>query len=111
MTLAKLTKPHPSLPVNPLIAEPLYLIKYRKHRAGTGIDIVEVLTGRCIPKRYRSDLKKKLTAEGFTEAYEKIVRLKMTMSSVGNGFFSLRSSCCVMPLCYQEELGNEENAW
>lgn len=41
------------------------------------IDIVEVLTGSSIPKRYWSDLKKKLVAEGFTEAYEKIVRLKM----------------------------------
>jgi DNA-damage-inducible protein D len=41
------------------------------------IDIVEVLTGSSIPKRYWSDLKKKLAAEGFTEPYEKIVRLKM----------------------------------
>ena len=41
------------------------------------IDIVEVLTGSSIPKRYWSDLKKKLVAEGFTEAYEKIVQLKM----------------------------------
>ena len=41
------------------------------------IDIVEVLTGSSIPKRYWSDLKRKLVAEGFSEAYEKIVRLKM----------------------------------
>ena len=41
------------------------------------IDIVEVLTGSSIPKRYWSDLKRKLLSEGFTEAYEKIVRLKM----------------------------------
>ncbi len=41
------------------------------------IDIVEVLTGSSIPKRYWSDLKKKLVAEGFAEAYEKIVRLKL----------------------------------
>lgn len=41
------------------------------------IDIVEVLTGSSIPKRYWSDLKKKLVAEGFIETYEKIVRLKM----------------------------------
>ena len=41
------------------------------------IDIVQVLTGSSIPKRYWSDLKKKLVSEGFTEAYEKIVRLKM----------------------------------
>ena len=42
------------------------------------IDIVEVLTGSSIPKRYWSDLKKKLVSEGFVETYEKIVRLKMT---------------------------------
>jgi len=41
------------------------------------IDIVEVLTGSSIPKRYWSDLKKKLVVEGFIETYEKIVRLKM----------------------------------
>ena len=48
------------------------------------IDIVEVLTGSSIPKRYWSDLKKKLVAEGFTEAYEKIVRLKMIASDGKN---------------------------
>jgi len=41
------------------------------------VDIVEVLTGSSIPKRYWSDLKNKLVSEGFTETYEKIVRLKM----------------------------------
>jgi prophage antirepressor-like protein len=41
------------------------------------IDIVEALTDSSIPKRYWSDLKKKLVTEGFAEAYEKIVRLKM----------------------------------
>lgn len=40
------------------------------------IDIVEVLTDSSIPKRYWSDLKRKLTQEG-SEAYEKIVQLKM----------------------------------
>lgn len=44
------------------------------------IDVVEVLTGSSIPKRYWSDLKKKLVSEGFTETYEKIVQLKMTAS-------------------------------
>lgn len=41
------------------------------------IDVVELLTASSIPKRYWSDLKKKLVSEGFTETYEKIVRLKM----------------------------------
>ncbi|MEK7473335.1 MAG: hypothetical protein AAB668_01220 [Patescibacteria group bacterium] len=39
------------------------------------IDIVEVLTDSTIPKRYWSDLKKKLKDEGF-ELYDKIVQLK-----------------------------------
>ena len=40
------------------------------------IDIVAVLTGSTIPKRYWSDLKTKLDEEGF-EAYDKIVQLKL----------------------------------
>jgi len=40
------------------------------------IDVIEILTGSSIPKRYWSDLKKKLVSEG-SEVYEKIVRLKM----------------------------------
>ena len=40
------------------------------------IDIVEVLTGSNIPKRYWSDLKRKLATEGYSELYDKIVRLK-----------------------------------
>ncbi len=40
------------------------------------IDIIEILTGSSLPKRYWSDLKKKLNSEG-NESYEKIVRLKL----------------------------------
>jgi len=40
------------------------------------IDVVEILTNSSVPKRYWSDLKKKLTKEG-SEVYEKIVRLKL----------------------------------
>jgi hypothetical protein len=40
------------------------------------IDVIEILTESSIPKRYWSDLKKKLSAEG-SEVYEKIVQLKM----------------------------------
>lgn len=40
------------------------------------IDVIEILTGSTIPKRYWSDLKKKLKKEG-SEAYENSVRLKM----------------------------------
>ena len=37
------------------------------------IDVIEILTNSSIPKRYWSDLKKKLAKEG-SEVYEKIVR-------------------------------------
>ncbi|GAB1450700.1 BRO family protein [Draconibacterium sp.] len=40
------------------------------------IDVIEILTDSSVPKRYWSDLKKKLANEG-SEVYEKIVRLKM----------------------------------
>ena len=43
------------------------------------IDVIEVLTGSSIPKRYWSDLKKKLTKEG-SQLYEKIVQLKFEAS-------------------------------
>ncbi len=41
------------------------------------IDVIEVLTDSTYANRYWSDLKRKLTAEGYFEVYEKIVRLKM----------------------------------
>lgn len=43
------------------------------------IDIIGVLTGSTIPKRYWSDLKKKLQKEG-SQLYEKIVQLKFEAS-------------------------------
>lgn len=43
------------------------------------IDIIEILTGSSIPKRYWSDLKKKLINEG-SQLYEKIVQLKFEAS-------------------------------
>lgn len=41
----------------------------------SAVDVVEILTGSTIPKRYWSDLKIKLAKEG-SQAYEKIVQLK-----------------------------------
>lgn len=41
------------------------------------IDIVEVLTESSVPKRYWSDLKRKLISEGLSEMSEKIGQLKM----------------------------------
>jgi DNA-damage-inducible protein D len=43
------------------------------------IDVIEILTDSSIPKRYWSDLKKKLTTEG-SQLYEKIVQLKFEAS-------------------------------
>ena len=40
------------------------------------IDIIQILTGSSIPKRYWSDLRNKLNKEG-CQPYDKIVRLKM----------------------------------
>ena len=40
------------------------------------IDVIEILTASKLPKRYWSDLKTKLRAEG-SQVYEEIVRLKM----------------------------------
>ena len=44
------------------------------------IDVISVLTGTANPRRYWSDLKRKLKAEGANELYEKIVQLKMLSS-------------------------------
>ena len=41
------------------------------------IDVISVLTGTANPRRYWSDLKRKLKAEGANELYEKIVQLKL----------------------------------
>ena len=44
------------------------------------IDVISGLTGTANPRRYWSDLKRKLKAEGANELYEKIVQLKMLSS-------------------------------
>ena len=44
------------------------------------IDVISVLTGTANPRRYWSDLKRKLKVEGANELYEKIVQLKMLSS-------------------------------
>lgn len=41
------------------------------------IDVCQVLTDTDNPKRYWSDLKRELLKQGYTQPYEKIVRLKM----------------------------------
>ena len=44
------------------------------------VDVISVLTGTANPRRYWSDLKRKLKTEGANELYEKIVQLKMLSS-------------------------------
>ena len=44
------------------------------------VDVIGVLTDTENPRRYWSDLKRKLKVEGAVEVYEKIVQLKMTAS-------------------------------
>jgi len=44
------------------------------------IDIIETLTGTGNPRRYWSDLKRKLKKEGFSQLYEIIVQLKLEAS-------------------------------
>ena len=52
---------------------------YLDQRHFSIIDIVEVLTESSYPRRYWSDLKRKLFEnEGFSQLYDKIVQLKLT---------------------------------
>ena len=51
------------------------------------VDVVSVLTDVNIPKRYWSDLKRKLVDEG-SELYEKIVQLKMKSKKDGKNYFT-----------------------
>ena len=44
------------------------------------IDVIEILTGTNNPRRYWSDLKRKLEQEGFSQLYEIIVQLKLEAS-------------------------------
>ena len=49
------------------------------------VDVIQVLTESAIPRRYWSDLKRKLAAEG-SELYEKIVQLKMKSPKDGKKY-------------------------
>src|SRR3989338_6781453 len=44
------------------------------------IDIISALTDSSVPRRYWTDLKRKLADEGFVQLYEKIVQLKLESS-------------------------------
>lgn len=57
LTTAALRKPHPSIPRNPLIAEPLFLTRYIE-RAGTGtLDMIELCRAAGLPPpEFRQEL-------------------------------------------------------
>ncbi|WP_300978287.1 hypothetical protein [Flavobacterium sp.] len=55
------------------------------------IDVIQILTDSTIPKRYWTDLKEKLNNEG-SEAYDKIVQLKMLAEDGKTGENFLPSS-------------------
>mgnify|MGYP000509022377 CR=1 FL=1 len=60
------------------------------------VDVISVLTGTENPRRYWSDLKRKLKKEGAVELYEKIVQLKM-LSSDGKRYktdVAIQNSYC-----------------
>jgi len=52
------------------------------------VDVVAALTDSKNPRRYWSDLKKKLKKEGYAEVYDKIVQLKMEAMSLIYRHFS-----------------------
>ena len=51
------------------------------------VDVISALTDSNIPKRYWSDLKRRLTEEG-SELYEKIVQLKMKSKKDGKNYLT-----------------------
>lgn len=67
------------------------------------IDVIAILTDSTIPKRYWSDLKNKLQAEG-SEVYEKIVHLKMKASDGKSVIFTSKYNNCrillILGLCF-----------
>lgn len=57
------------------------------------VDVIHVLTGSENPRRYWSDLKRKLKSEGATQLYENIVQLKMKSSDGKNYRRCLHKNC------------------
>lgn len=55
---------------------------YKKEWWFSIIDVIEALTGTDRPRKYWSDLKKKLTNEGYTEVSEKIGQLIMVVTGM-----------------------------
>ena len=57
------------------------------------VDVIQVLTDSTTPRRYWSDLKRKLQAEG-SEVYEKIVQLKLPLNEVEDTLQLIISGLC-----------------
>jgi hypothetical protein len=55
------------------------------------VDVIEVLTGTDNPRRYWSDVKRKMKSEG-SQLYEKIVQLKMTADDGKKRFTDVANS-------------------
>ena len=70
------------------------------------VDVIHVLTGSENPRRYWSDLKRKLKSEGATQLYENIVQLKMK-SSDGKDYKSIPSPRAEPVKRWLAEVGRE----
>lgn len=56
------------------------------------IDVIEILTESNNPRRYWSDLKRKLNTEGFSQLYEIIVQLKGTVGIFNSNCRNFKSN-------------------
>ncbi len=66
--------------VTPFVDTKIRKIWYNDEWYFSVVDVIEVLTETDRPRKYWSDLKKKLTTEGFNETSEKIGQLKLVAS-------------------------------
>jgi len=53
------------------------------------IDVIEILSQSPNPRRYWSDLKRKLATEGYSQLYENIVQLKMLSADAVRQIFKI----------------------
>jgi hypothetical protein len=56
------------------------------------IDVIAILANTDNPRRYWSDLKRKLVSEGYDQLYAKIVQLKMQIPETVVGVYWQRST-------------------
>lgn len=63
------------------------------------VDVISALTDSKIPKRYWSDLKRKLTVEG-SQLYENIVQLKMLANDARKSYEKQTKKSAIFKLIY-----------